>query len=679
MGKESDALAVIKTFAEKVKSAINNFIDHIPDYEELIKEKLDDLKSVLLEKAKEAQALLLKVKDEAEQKLRGLIITAKHILEDEIEPKVKAELEQAIALAKVKLQEASAAAKQAAAKVEEKIDEIAELINEKTGGAADALIKKAEAELKELIAKAADKVDAVKAKVEKLMEDIEAKINELLGHDTYMDMDVDSLIAKIMSKLEKPISKLPKFLQSMVKTCIQSAIKFGIKQGKKQVIKLLSKVGDKFGGDVKDVTDMAIMMLEMMEKRDLYTRNAVIDKIVEQLKKAKHAAEELLKMAREEIEAAKQDALIDWEILKAKIQEAAAKGEAISKEMIAEAKAKILKKYQEIKPIIDNLKAQAKAKVEEIVQKIKDSVPIAAIKQFAERVKATINSFIDHIPDYEEMIKEKIEEIKSIILQQAEKVRDLLIKVENEAEQKLKGLILVAKKILEEEVKPKVKAELELLIDLAEQKFAEASSAAGEVTAKLDEKISEIAALINDKTGGAAKPLIEKAEAELKDLIAKGEVKIDELSHKVHQLLEQLKAKVQEQLGGDQYGAKTDMIVDKIMEMLEGPLSKLPDSFRPMITSAIESALRFGLTMGKTAAGKLLDLVGDKFGPSVKAIVDMAKEALGLTKRDTITEEMFMTHEMHERNAVIDKIIEELKKAEAVAKDLVKQAAEKLQ
>merc|ERR1712002_751782 len=189
---------------------------------------------------------------------------------------------------------------------------------------------------------------------------------------------------------------------------------------------------------------------------------------------------------------------------------------------IAEAKAKILKKYQEIKPIIDNLKVQAKAKVEEIVQKIKDSVPIAAIKQFAERVKATINSFIDHIPDYKEMIKEKIEEIKSIILQQAEKVRDLLIKVENEAEQKLKGLILVAKKILEEEVKPKVKAELELLIDLAEQKFAEASSAAGEVTAKLDEKISEIAALINDKTGGAAKPLIEKAEAELKDLIAKG-------------------------------------------------------------------------------------------------------------------------------------------------------------
>merc|ERR1711931_220529 len=83
--KDSDALAVIKTFAEKVKSAINNFIDHIPDYEELIKEKLDDLKSVLLEKAKEAQALLLKVKDEAEQKLRGLIITAKHILEDEIE------------------------------------------------------------------------------------------------------------------------------------------------------------------------------------------------------------------------------------------------------------------------------------------------------------------------------------------------------------------------------------------------------------------------------------------------------------------------------------------------------------------------------------------------------------------------------------------------------------------
>merc|ERR1712002_773652 len=615
-----------------------------------------------------------------EQKLKGLIITAKHILETEIEPKVKAELEKAIAIAKEKLQEASIAAKQAAAKVEEKIDEIAALINDKTGGAAEALIKKAEAQLKELVAKAADKVDDVKAKVQKLMEEIEAKINELLGKEsTYMDISSDAFIEKIMEELEGPISKLPSLFQGIVKQAIKTALKYGIAKGKDELIHLLNKVGDKFGSDVKDITDMAIMMLEMMDKRELHERNAVIDKIVEELKKVKHAAEELLHEALEKIEAAKQDALIDWEILKAKIQEAAEKGEAMSKEMIAEAKAKILKKYQEIKPIIDNLKAQAKAKVEEIVQKIKDSVPIAAIKQFAERVKATINSFIDHIPDYEEMIKEKIEEIKSIILQQAEKVRDLLIKVENEAEQKLKGLILVAKKILEEEVKPKVKAELELLIDLAEQRFAKASSAAGEVTAKLEEKISEIAALINDKTGGAAKPLIEKAEAELKDLIAKGEVKIDELSHKVHQLLEQLKAKVQEQLGGNQYGAKTDMIVDKIMEMLEGPLSKLPDSFRPMITSAIESALRFGLTMGKTAAGKLLDLVGDKFGPSVKAIVDMAKEALGLTKRDTITEEMFMTHEMRERNAVIDKIIEELKKAEAVAKDLVKQAAEKLQ
>merc|ERR1712168_1067500 len=442
MGKESDALAVIKTFAEKVKSAINNFIDHIPDYEELIKEKLDDLKSVLLEKAKEAQALLLKVKDEAEQKLRGLIITAKHILEDEIEPKVKAELEQAIALAKVKLQEASAAAKQAAAKVEEKIDEIAELINEKTGGAADALIKKAEAQLKELVAKAADKVDDVKAKVQKLMEEIEAKINELLGKEaTYMDISSDALIEKIMEELEGPISKLPSLFQGIVKQAIKTALKYGIAKGKDELIHLLNKVGDKFGSDVKDITDMAIMMLEMMDKRELHERNAVIDKIVEELKKVKHAAEELLHEALEKIEAAKQDALIDWEILKAKIQEAAEKGEAMSKEMIAEAKAKILKKYQEIKPIIDNLKAQAKAKVEEIVQKIKDSDALAVIKTFAEKVKSAINNFIDHIPDYEELIKEKIEEIKSIILQQAEKVRDLLIKVENEAEQKLKGLI----------------------------------------------------------------------------------------------------------------------------------------------------------------------------------------------------------------------------------------------
>merc|ERR1712042_422410 len=103
-------------------------------------------------------------------------------------------------------------------------------------------------------------------------------------------------------------------------------------------------------------------------------------------KKAKHAAEELLKKAREEIEAAKQEALIDWEILKAKIQEAAAKGEALSKVVIAEAKAKILKKYQEIKPIIENIKAKAKEEIETIVQKIKDSDALAAIKVFAERV-----------------------------------------------------------------------------------------------------------------------------------------------------------------------------------------------------------------------------------------------------------------------------------------------------
>merc|ERR1712055_1119322 len=108
-----------------------------------------------------------------------------------------------------------------------------------------------------------------------------------------------------------------------------------------------------------------------LEER-LETRNAVIDKILEELKKAEHVAKELLEEAKEKIEKAFGQAFEDWENLKAKIQEAAAKGEAMSKEMIAEAKAKILKKYQEIKPIVDNLKAKAKAAIEKVVQQIKD-------------------------------------------------------------------------------------------------------------------------------------------------------------------------------------------------------------------------------------------------------------------------------------------------------------------
>merc|ERR1712002_1329280 len=97
-----------------------------------------------------------------------------------------------------------------------------------------------------------------------------------------------------------------------------------------------------------------------------HERNAVIDKIIEELKKGEAVA--------------KAKALKEWEVLKAKIEAAAAKGESISKELIAEAKAKIIEEYKKMKPIVEDIKAKAKAAVEKIVQQIEDSDAVAAIK-----------------------------------------------------------------------------------------------------------------------------------------------------------------------------------------------------------------------------------------------------------------------------------------------------------
>merc|ERR1712168_1744139 len=80
---------------------------------------------------------------------------------------------------------------------------------------------------------------------------------------------------------------------------------------------------------------------------------------------------------------------------------------------------------------------------------------------------------------------------------------------------------------------------------------------------------------------------------------------------------------LQYNLNGD--GSKTDAMVDRIMDKLDGPLSLLPRTLRNLVAPAIEKVLRLQISLGTSAVKRLLDLIGDHFGETIKGIVDMAK------------------------------------------------------
>jgi len=71
-----------------------------------------------------------------------------------------------------------------------------------------------------------------------------------------------------------------------------------------------------------------------------------------------------------------------------------------------------------------------------------------------------------------------------------------------------------------------------------------------------------------------------------------------------------------------------DAAVDKIMSLLEKPFAKIPENLREWVTEMVEGAIRFAFEHGKTGAMHLLDLIGDKFGPEVKAVIAMVKTML---------------------------------------------------
>merc|ERR1712168_1381610 len=83
-------------------------------------------------------------------------------------------------------------------------------------------------------------------------------------------------------------------------------------------------------------------------------------------------------------------------------------------------------------------------------------------------------------------------------------------------------------------------------------------------------------------------------------------------------------------------GSKTDAMVDRIMDKLDGPLSLLPRTLRNLVAPAIEKVLHLQISLGTSAVKRLLDLIGDHFGETIKNIVDMAK--LLLEDYDYMTE-----------------------------------------
>jgi len=239
-------------------------------------------------------------------------------------------------------------------------------------------------------------------------------------------------------------------------------------------------------------------------------------------------------------------------------------------------------------------------------------------------------------------LKNKFEEVKAAVIEKAMIVKEKLIKAEHEAQQKLEGLKIVVEKILKEKVAPAVEKEVNALVAIAEVKLQEAEDMSKVIAEKIEDKIESILELINDKTHGAADEQIKKLEAKLEALIAIAEDQVSSLGEKAKSVMEKLKSDIDDlinKLVGDERGMGSDALCDKIMELINKPISKLPESIQHAVSSTIEHALRFGVKFGKTLLMKLLDLVGDKFGDEAKGIVEMVKMALSMAyKRGASTE-----------------------------------------
>jgi len=299
------------------------------------------------------------------------------------------------------------------------------------------------------------------------------------------------------------------------------------------------------------------------------------------------------------------------------------------------------------------LKLRQKNKLEEIVNKIEGSEVVAEVKSIVEKVKAFIENIIDHIPDYEELLKNKFEEIKAVVIEKAMIVKEKLIKAEHEAKQKLVDLKIVVEKILKEKVAPAVEKEVNALVAIAEAKLQEAEDMSKLIAEKIEDNIESILALINDKTHDIAADQIKKLEAKLEALIAIAENQVSLLEEKAKSVMEKLKSKIDDVLEKIIHsrknqvirGASTEVVVKEVMAALEKPLATLPENISGWVKEMIEAVIRFSLGHGKKGINHLLDMIVDKVGDDVKPVIEAVKDILdqvvyGATTEVTVREIM---------------------------------------
>merc|ERR1712168_47367 len=111
--------------------------------------------------------------------------------------------------------------------------------------------------------------------------------------------------------------------------------------------------------------------------------------------------------------------------------------------------------------------------------------------------------------------------------------------------------------------------------------------------------------------------------------------------------------------------SKTDAMVERIMDKISGLLSLLPSIIRDRVAAAIEKVLRLQISLGTAAVRRLLDLIGDHFGETVKTIIDMVKACLDDFERaepaSKNTFEYIDIGDLSKTDAMIDKIMEKLR------------------
>jgi len=195
----------------------------------------------------------------------------------------------------------------------------------------------------------------------------------------------------------------------------------------------------------------------------------------------------------------------------------------------------------------------------------------------------------------------------------------LLDFIADKAGPEVKSVIAMVKTMLDQyaytiEVRGKgIDAAIDLIMSKLEKPFSKIPENLREWVTEMTEGAIRFA-LTHGKKGGMVLLdfIASKTDsAEVKAVIAMVKTMIDQYAYSV-----------------ESRAAGIDAAIDKIMSLLEKPFSAIPENLREWVTEMVEGAIRFAFEHGKNGAMHLLDFIGDKFGPEVKAVIAMVKTML---------------------------------------------------